>query len=233
LYRRILGLSLEEATFARRGFHASNQATRHWLEQIGYTFLNGYHAALEENNPCTLVLRLNSIEPKLCGFAFEGAAMALALLDRLTPWHDDRLATFLNGSAAAHIYMIHVGAGWALARLPWRVEQRLARFDPLLRWMVLDGYGFHHGYFAWQRYILAHVYPSYLSAYARRAFDQGLGRSIWFVEGADVIRIPQTIAAFPPVRHADLWSGIGLACAYSGGVDQYLRQNWRRNEKSD
>jgi len=49
-------------------------------------------------------------------------------------------------------------------------------------------------------------------------FDQGFGRSLWFVEGGNVEAIPQTISALPPKRHADLWSGVGLAATYAGGV---------------
>src|SRR3712207_8380154 len=47
--------------------------------------------------------------------------------------------------------------------------------------------------------------------------DQGLGRSLWFVQGADVRRIPATVNAFPAERRPDLWSGLGLACGYAGG----------------
>jgi hypothetical protein len=89
-----------------------------------------------------------------------------------------------------------------------------------LRWLTVDGYGFHQGYFDWPRYIKQQARPPQLSGYACRVFDQGLGRSLWFVEGADVTRIPQTVATIPPTRHADLWSGVGLACAYAGGVDE-------------
>jgi hypothetical protein len=46
--RRFLGLSPAEASFARRGFLASEEKARLRLEQIGVTFLSGYHAALEE-----------------------------------------------------------------------------------------------------------------------------------------------------------------------------------------
>src|SRR5262249_28067850 len=51
------------------------------------------------------------------------------------------------------------------------------------------------------------------------AFDQGLGRSLWFVEGADVTKIPETVRTFDSARWADLWSGIGLAAAYVGGAE--------------
>lgn len=219
LRKLILGIPLTETTFARRGFRESEASARQRLEQIGRTFLQGYHAALLDDNPKMLAGRLMMVEAELRGFAFEGAAMGLALLDYLTPWRRNRLRAFLSGPGAAHIYMVHVGAGWVLARLRRRVEPALKRLNPLLGWLAVDGYGFHQGYFHWRRYVEQQALPLELTGYARRVFDQGLGRSLWFVDGANVIRIPATIAAFPPARQADLWSGIGLACAYAGGVD--------------
>jgi hypothetical protein len=193
------------------------------VERIGCNFLHGYHAALEEDEVDALALRLNKIESELRGFAFEGAAMSLTLLDHLTPFRNNRLHAFLNGHGATHPYMVHVGAGWAFARLPWLrrcVERPLARLDPLLRWLAVDGYGFHEGYFHWRRCVETQAIPDRLAGYGRRAFDQGLGRSLWFVDGADVSRIPATIGAFPPSRHADLWAGVGLACTYAGGAER-------------
>jgi hypothetical protein len=193
------------------------------LETIGQTFLSGYHTALRDEGAAALARDLRSIGPELQGFAFEGAAMALTLLDGLLPGMGGRLRIFLDGEGAAHPYMLYVGAGWALARLPWlrwRADVFLANLDPLLRWLAMDGYGFHQGYFYWPRSVGRQERPRGLSAYAGRAFDQGLGRSLWFVEGADVSRIPFTVASFAAPRHADLWSGVGLACAYAGGVDR-------------
>jgi hypothetical protein len=43
---------------------------------------------------------------------------------------------------------------------------------------------------------------------------------MWFVCGADVERIGATIGRFSSERRADLWSGVGLACAYAGGVER-------------
>ena len=224
LLRKVaFGISLEEVKFARRGFRASNANAQKRLEQIGDVFLQGYHAVLEEDAPEALALRLRVVDTELRGFAFEGAAMGLTLLDHLSLWNSKRLHTFLNGPGAAHIYMAHLGVGWAMARLPWlrrHMEQYLTRLDPLLCWLAVDGYGFHEGYFNWRRAIERHAIPDQLKGYARRVFDQGLGRSLWFVEGANVLQIASTIASFDSERHADLWSGAGLACAYAGGVDQ-------------
>jgi enediyne biosynthesis protein E3 len=216
--RRLFGISTEEALFARRGFRGGDLRIRGHLERIGRGFLHGYHAALSEDRPDRLASDVDAIESELRGFAFEGAGMGLYMLDLLGPWKRDRLSQFLAGPGAAHVYMVHVGAGWALAQLARKVDRSLARFDPLLGWLAVDGYGFHHGYFHWFGTIECRQAPQRLSGYARRVFDQGLGRSLWFVDGAESDRIAATIARFPPSRHADLWSGVGLACAYAGGV---------------
>jgi hypothetical protein len=219
---RILGIPDAEASSARRGFRGGDERTRRHLERAGRSFLRGYHAALEEDRPAELAARLDEVEPEDRGFAYEGAGMGLCLLDRLTPWNRGRLRGFLAGPGAPHAYMVHVGAGWVWARLRLRVDRARARLDPLLGWLAVDGYGFHHGYFRWPEAVDRHRVPDGLAGYARRAFDQGLGRSLWFVEGAEVARIAATIARFPAPRHADLWSGVGLACAYAGGVTAWV-----------
>jgi hypothetical protein len=216
--QRLLSIAPEEASFARRGFSPGHARER--LELIGVVFISGYQMALEETDPHGLVARLNQLDSESRGFAFEGASMALALLDLMTPWKKDRWHYFMQSGGAKHLYMSYVGVGWALARLQrWRGgHPRLT--DPLLRWLAVDGYGFHEGYFHWPKFIQSRALPERLSGYSRRVFDQGLGRSLWFVNGAEVERIAATVATFPVTRRADLWSGIGLACAYAGGVDQ-------------
>lgn len=219
LRRQILGISPEETDFGKRGFRGGDKQARARLERIGATFLEGYHAALETDAD-KLGPRLNTIEAEWRGFAFEGAAMGLAIIDFMTPWQAGRLRAFLAGAGADHTYMIHVGAGWAMARLPVRPGRFRKRLDPLLGWLALDGYGFHEGYFGGPGYFAAQRKPARLDGYSARVFDQGLGRSLWFVEGTEVRAIAATIAAFPESRQADLWSGVGLACAYAGGQDR-------------
>ena len=217
LRQRLFGISPQEVSFARRGFQDGSPSVRVWLERIGQTFLHGYHAALLDDHPAPLARRLATIDPELRGFAFEGAAMGLTLMDYLMPWRRNRLRVFLDGPGAAHVYMVHVGAGWALARLRRPVERPLQRFDAMLGWLAVDGYGFHEGFFHWTRYVREQALPRKLAGYALRVFDQGLGRSLWFVEGADVAKILATVAAFPQARQSDLWSGVGLAAVYAGG----------------
>jgi hypothetical protein len=215
---RLLSIDGREVTFARRGFSSSKPDVQDRLEHVGTIFLVGYHAALQERELEELSGRLEQVPLEFRGFAYEGAAMALALLDTITRG-SSRLTEFMAGPGKQHIYMLHVGAGWAYARLPWlrrRIETVICKFDPVLRWLVLDGYGFHQGYFHFKEPLSSAL--SRLSVGARHVFYQGLGRSLWFVHGCDPHQISKTISSFPALYQCDAWSGIGLACAYAGGA---------------
>jgi hypothetical protein len=215
---KLLSIDGREVTFVRRGFSSVKHEVRERLEHIGTIFLVGYHAALQENEPEALSERLEQVALEYRGFAYEGAAMVLTLRDAIIPG-SSRLTEFMEGAGKRHIYMLHVGAGWACARLPWlrwRIETVIRKFDPVLRWLVLDGYGFHQGYFHFKTPVNSAV--NRLSTDARHIFYQGLGRSLWFMHGCDFRKISQAIFGFPATYQVDAWSGIGLACAYAGGV---------------
>jgi enediyne biosynthesis protein E3 len=224
LLQRFLRIDRREVEFARRGFICSNPEIRDRLENIGRIFLQGYSAALEDKNQdknqSALADKLNQIMPEHRGFAYEGAAMALALLEGLG-LRRNAFLQFAGGTGKQHIFMLHVGAGWAYARLPWirrRIEVVFKKLHPVLRWLAIDGYGFHEGYFHGKARIGSNSFAPRLSQDARHVFYQGLGRSLWFVNGADVHRIFGAISTFTHLYHGDAWSGVGLACAYAGGI---------------
>jgi hypothetical protein len=112
--------------------------------------------------------------------------------------------------------MLHVGVGWVWARLPLGIDRARRRLDPLLGWLAFDGWGFHEGFFHWPNYIDGQPPPARLVGYSRRVFDQGLGRSFWFVNGGNPELIERTLNVFSAGRQSDLWSGIGLAATYAG-----------------
>ena len=78
--RRFLGLSPSEAGFARRGFLAGEETARLRLEQIGITFLSGYHAALEETGlvvqPGEIVGLYSRLEAAVVVIAFEAQVVS-------------------------------------------------------------------------------------------------------------------------------------------------------------
>jgi enediyne biosynthesis protein E3 len=227
LRRRILTPNASAARLDVRGFHLKNSAACELLETIGGTFLMGYRYAAEAATPAAAEEGLERIPTRFRGFAYEGAAMGFAIREGLPGGRSGKVAGFLDGRAGAHIYMVYVGVGWAMARLPRFRWSRLYAPDPLLRWLVLDGYGFHQAYFRTRRYIHEQYqergFPWPVDGpegYAERVIDQGIGRAAWFVGGTDARLTAQVLDAFPEQRRPDLYAGAGLAATYAGGADE-------------
>jgi hypothetical protein len=220
IFAKLLRIDPHEVEVARRGFFCPKAAVRSRLEHVGRIFLEGYHKALASSNASALREQLEQVEDEYRGFAYEGAAMALTFRDALMPG-SPRLLQFINDAGKNHIYMLHVGAGWACAHVPWlrwKMNKFLANFDPVLRWLIVDGFGFHEGYF---HHPTATQSATKFAGESRHVFYQGLGRSLWFVHGCDVERIAIAINQYDPAFRADAWSGIGLACGYAGEVTTF------------
>jgi hypothetical protein len=138
-----------------------------------------------------------------------GAAIADALQIRGVLF-----AAILEAFQRDFTHLIHVGAGWSLAYLPWRRRQIVRLLDPLHSWLALDGLGFHDTYFYHARILAG--WRRRASGYALRAYDQGVGRALWFVAAGSSTRAADLVSRFPAWRQSDLWSGLGLAMAYAG-----------------
>jgi hypothetical protein len=224
LRRRILTPDISQTRLAVRGFHVKNEEAKERLETIGRTFLTGYAYAAEARGAADAETELETIPAAFRGFGYEGAAMAMAVRDAL-PGGGRHVAELLAGRGGRHVYMAYVGVGWAMARLPRPLWGRLHLADPLLRWLALDGYGFHQAYFRTSRYVHQQYrednfrwpVPGH-QPYVSQAIDQGVGRATWFVSGADPRRVVQAFAAFSGDRWADLYAGAGLAATYAGGA---------------
>jgi enediyne biosynthesis protein E3 len=215
---RWIRIAPRETDFDVRGFAPCPARVRRLLELHGASFARGFNTAIAAPAMTELDAQLAAVPGEERGFAFEGAGMGLALLDLILPGRPRRLAALLRGPGAPHVYMVHVGAGWALARLRRRPWGRLP-LDPLLRWLALDGYGFHDAFFHPDRVVRRRRVPRRLDAEGGRVFDQGVGRALWFVDAADPERIARSAGAFEERRRADIWSGVGLAAAYAGGLE--------------
>lgn len=214
--RRLLSLSSDEATFAKRAFRAADPTKQAVLEAIGETFILGYNAALNAEAADDVFPLILGLPPSRRGFAAEGAAMGFAVADAL-PFRTPRLPAYLAAAEPRYAYLAHVGVGWAMARLPWRRKALWSQLDPLLRWLAFDGMGFHDTYFSPRR--VQSGWRRQRIGYAVRAYDQGIGRALWFVSCGGVDDASRLISQFAPERQGDLWSGLGLAMTYAGAFE--------------
>jgi hypothetical protein len=148
--------------------------------------------------------------------------MSFVIKDFLFPWkrNFDEFLRIGNN----HEYMLYVGAGWAVARLPFK-RYLISRLNKnILHSLVFDGLGFHQGYFFWRNSILKKQMPRYLKKSEHKPYFQGLGRSLWFVLGGNSKKIVETINTFEEEFRGDLWSGIGLSSTYAGGRQDSIKE---------
>jgi enediyne biosynthesis protein E3 len=223
LKSRLLDLSPREASFARRGFPGVNSPSRAHLEQVIETFIEGYNLSVTERDMVQLTKRLDaSFSPAFVGFAYEGTGLYFALADLFFPRAESRLATFTRTVARPFDFITMVGAGFAVARVPFglrRLESYQQNLNRLTSWCLADGYGFHQGFFYWQRFVEGgEAPPPSLDLQNRRLFDAGVGRAMWWVFGADPSAIAKTISKVDAERRPEMWMGIGTALAYAGGA---------------
>lgn len=236
LRRRLLTPDVAETSVDKRGFHKKSPAAVERLETVGKMFLDGYGSAVEARTPADAQERLEQLPGWLRGFAYEGAGMGLAVLDGLPFGRSDNIARFLDTPrGAAYRYLIYVGIGWAMARIPrfrWPKPEKLD--DQVLAPLVLDGYGFHQAYFHTARYVDGQYRDPRFpwpggrhGSYANNAIDQGIGRAMWFICGTDPQLVADRLDAFPASRRGDLYAGVGLAATYAGLPDDDAAEQLR------
>jgi len=236
--KRFLAPDTSDAEFATLGFALDDAPAQEQLEHGALQLLMGYEFGIEQKGHDALVTRLETLQREYRGFAYEGAAMALTIRDVMSPVPGNKLTEsflagpgYADGPGSKHIFMAYLGIGFALGRLPkmlWRralPEQSRLADHKSLRWLIIDGYGFHMAFFQHTKWVdrqyTAGTYPWPGPAdYTNRVVDQGIGRAMWFVYGGNVERLLTSVRGFPPGRRADLMAGVGLAATYAGGVDE-------------
>jgi hypothetical protein len=230
LRKNALAPSLDDVTFARRGFPAGDTRDARQLESIPQHVILGFEIGIEHGDRPGALARLDMVGPEFRGFAYEGATMAFTLLDVMPGRRSDRARKFLDGHGAPHLFLAYIGIGFAMAHLPRPLWRRVlpdlthTPLHPTLSWLAVDGYGFDRAYFDTPRWIgKQYVPPAYpwqgAPDYFPRACDQGIGRALWFMHGASVEGVAAAVGSFAQKRRADLWSGVGLAATYAGAGD--------------
>ncbi|WP_340200608.1 DUF1702 family protein [Ascidiimonas sp. W6] len=220
--RMLFALPLSEANFKLRGFEKDSPAQAR-LELVAKTVVSGYNTALETGLSDDLTTNTETIKKELVGFFNEGIGMGLYTLDVFSPFNRDRFWRFIKGKGKNHEYMSYIGAGIASGvffNLPF--EKFAEKADPTSGLLILNGLGFYYAYFKPKK-TLKNMYmpksvkkdPFYIECY-----DNGIGRALWFYNGGVPSSIAKTISNFPKERQGAIWSGVGLAATYAGGVSE-------------
>lgn len=219
---------MDKLSFASRGFEVTDTAVAQALDRVPQAVMTGFECAATIRSLDGIARRLNLIDPHVKPLAYEGAVAALILRDMLSPLRS-RLATrFVSGPAAPYIHMAYIGYGFLLPRMPRQLWQRmLPNFgEPhhsLLSWLAVDGYAFDRAYFDPERWVVRQYLPRAYPwqgdpGYFLRVVDQGVGRALVWIHGADPRAMAATIERFASHRRPDLWSGVAASVTYAPGT---------------
>lgn len=215
----IFGLPLAQVEGENRGFRKGDAKTRARLDRVAKCVVHAYNQGLSTGDPDQLAFILDLVDPEMRGFAYEGGAMGMITAD-MWGLRRNRLAQYVEGPASHHAYMAYVGAGLAMGIFHKDPIAYMERLDPFTGWLVLNGYGFCHGFFSTEKTVTRQVLPKAITGPAERAYDAGLGRALWFVDAGQPEALSETVGRFPEGRQPALWAGIGLACVYACGIDR-------------
>lgn len=186
-------------------------------EKIRAVFLETQLFYAKHDDLPALIEYLAHTEKEFSSIAYESASMAIALKDFEAATFPREWLLFANGPAAAHQAQVYVGLGWAIAKSHFPFLTAVKKLDTQFYFRIADGCGYYDASFKRRQTIINQQLPAYLPASAMPMYYQGVGRSIWYTEKADIHQIRSKIESFADCRHADLWRGVGIAVAYVGG----------------
>ena len=191
------------------------------MELIQATFQDAKEKVSDISNLEQLNESLLKFPNEFISVAYEGASMGLAIktiqeTNSLAIWDD-----FYQHFGLKHSTQIYIGLGWAFSELNLDFSDVDIIITPSLQYRVMDGYGYYEGIFKRKSSIRMQQVPQF-DALSLRSYDQGLGRSLWYIAQGEVERLARTIHLFPENRQDDLWRGIGIASSYVGGIDTII-----------
>lgn len=175
------------------------------------------HASTLEINQ--LINFLQATEKEFLPVAYEGAAMELALND-LTERDSIFKWKQLLDASKKYACQIYIGMGWAIAQ---QKKSELSFLDQLshnMQFRLWDGCGYYDGIFRQRQSIKGQKRSEHIQPKDFQAYDEGVGRSIWYICKGDETKVKELITTFDKERHSDLWRGVSIACCFVGGFDE-------------
>ena len=188
------------------------------IEHIFAIFQVAQENATKIEDVNKLIEKLEESPIEFLSVAYEGAAMELALQDFLKGDTIDKWKALLEKSKK-HACQIYIGMGWAIAKEKRFPITFLEQLNHNMQYRIWDGCGYYDGTFRQRHVIKGQSRFDYIEAKNFQAYDEGLGRSLWYASKGDVAKITEIVLTFSLERHSDLWRGVGIACSYVGGFE--------------
>jgi enediyne biosynthesis protein E3 len=206
---------LQEKTI---GVMETHSDVLHQMEKIKDIFQHALYISTEHQDR-ELATYLKTVDLEFRAVAYEGIAMGLALTDletgTLQQWR-----SFTRTSSAVYLPHIHVGLGWAVAKQRVPSLAFIDPLDPIMQFRVADGCGYYDGTFRKLQTITKKERSNAIEPKDFQAYDQGVGRSLWYLYKGNNDLVNSAIQQFADARRADLWRGVGIACSFVGGCDE-------------
>lgn len=189
------------------------------MENIKTIFQSAQESASKFENISELITVLEATEKEFRPVAYEGAAMTLALKDFS---NGDSIINWkrLLDSSKKYACQIYIGMGWAVGQEKRTSLNFIEELDKNMQFRIWDGCGYFDGIFRQRQTIKGQNRLEYISEKNYNAYDEGLGRSIWYICKGDETKAAEMIQQFSQERHADLWRGLGIACSFVGGFEE-------------
>lgn len=188
------------------------------IETIQSTFKEAQGVANKAELNKGFYNQLDSISDEFRSVSYEGASFAIAQKSISNNGDLELWMSFKDSTKGLHDSQIHVGLGWALASLNVKIEDHTSSFTPYMISRVIDGYGYYCAIFKRCIAIRTAQVPDSIIEQNKMAFDQGIGRALWYLAEGNLEKLSLLISILPENRHADLWRGIGIAFSYVGGA---------------
>jgi len=182
--------------------------------QVGRKFAEGIHDQMD------LVCQLKEVDEEYRSMAFEGASMAIAIRSLEANDGCQMWSEFLD-SNIEYATQIMIGYGWAIGEKGISPEGVLGALDPMIQGRALDGYGYYMGLFKRRISIRTQQIPEDVPDDLLLAYDQGIGRSLWYISKGDLQMLGRMMESFPEYRQKHMWLGLGVACPIVGGYDVF------------
>lgn len=190
------------------------------METIKTGFQYGKETASKIENLDELINILGNDTSEFRSIVFEGASMELALKG-FASGSMEKWKSYLH-KKQEHAAQIFVGLGWAIAQEKITDLSFINDCGDLMTMRTWDGAGYFDAVFRQRQTIKSQNRLEYIPLKEFSSYDQGMGRSLWYIAKGDTAKMSELIALFDASRKNDLWRGIGIACCYVGGSDETI-----------